>query len=124
MSTLGQLPGQRLYILIISSPGDSQVVDLIDEFRQLNWSAVHVCTSDTVTHVASLVPCVVMLAPLTWNTSILVDTIRADPVCLIPVLVEPMALPDAPWTSLPIQMSASLSYTAKQIVDAIRDHYS
>src|SRR5258708_31519813 len=89
MSSLKQSP----YILIIATSRNAQIVDFIDEFRQLNWSAVYVGISDAVDY-AAVVPCVVLLTSSTWNAPNFMNVVRADPICLIPVLVEPVALPE------------------------------
>jgi hypothetical protein len=107
------------YILLVALPGDSEVIDLIDELRQLGWSAVHAETPEMVAQAAPATIVVVGLSPSIEDTPIFAAIRHIDPHCLIPVLTEPMPIPDSPWTCSPIQIGMPLSQVARQIVDAI-----
>ncbi len=62
-----------------------------------------------------------MLTREQWRDPAIVAVVRARPPILIPVLSEPMPLPEGPWTEAPIEMRQPPREVARQIIEVIED---
>jgi hypothetical protein len=117
--TQGHQSSPLSYILLVAQSSDSEVIDLIDEFRQLGWGAVHAESPEMVAQAPQVAAVVVALAPSIENTPIFTAVMRIDPPCLIPVKTKPTPTPDGPWACAPIPLRAPLSQVAHQILDVV-----
>ncbi|MGH2508176.1 MAG: hypothetical protein ACRDHZ_12340, partial [Ktedonobacteraceae bacterium] len=58
----------------------------------------------------------------TWKTQVIATVMRAKPACLIPVLAEPMELPDGPWTHKAVNIGGELETTTQELVQILRNY--
>src|SRR5215472_1769783 len=87
-------------VLLVAAPDDTQADELVTELRA---SGVNVLVANTLalaSRADEFPICIVILHPGQWRTTPTITTvIRSNPQYMIPVLAEPMSLPNAAWST-------------------------
>ncbi len=91
-------------LIIAAAPGDGRAGALAGELRAGGWPAVLAITPEAGAHTSGQT-CVAVLSPATWNHPAIVAAVTSRPARLIPVLADPMMLPQGPWTSAPLALA-------------------
>lgn len=109
-------------ILVVAPPDLPRARRLADELYNLGWNVTLADSPGMAMRVVvEATACVVVLTRDEWRDPAIVAAIRARPAMLIPVLTEPMQLPEGPWTEAPIEMRLSPPAVARQIIEVIED---
>src|SRR5215469_16613450 len=103
-------------VLVAAAPNDPQAIGLVKELRILGLSVTIAETVGLASLADEVAVCVIVLHPIKWRTTPSITTaMRCNPRYMIPVLTEPMALPNGSWVTEPIIIKESLTETAKQL---------
>jgi hypothetical protein len=105
-------PSGAASLIVAAAPGDQRAAALAEALSASGWAVTLAVTPDVAARAAGQT-CIVVLAPATWNHPAIATAVMSRPARLIPVLAEPMALPQGPWTSAPFTLSPD---TARQIL--------
>lgn len=109
--------GPTMYI--VTPPELPRALRLADEIYALGWEVEIADTPERGAEAGQRGVCIIMLTRDGWRDPALVEAIRQRPTILVPVLAEPMPLPNGPWTSDPIEMRYSLQEVAAMVINAI-----
>jgi hypothetical protein len=113
--------GRSARIFVIAPPRLVRARRLADELYDQGWDAVLVDSPTLAAQAAENGTCIVVLTREQWRDPAIVAAVRARPPILIPVLSEPMPLPEGPWTEAPIEMRQPPREIARQIIEVIED---
>ncbi len=111
--------GRALTLYLVTPPGLARALRLADELEEQGWRVVIADSPARGADAGAAGTCVIMLTRDGWRDPAIVAAIRNRPAVLVPVLVEPMSLPQGPWSSDPIEMRQSLSVVAERVADAV-----
>lgn len=100
--------------IILASPHDQpQAQAIAAALQQAGWTVI--TTPDPQIYAGQAQTCAVLLAPQTLNDPYVGAAIQANFPCLIPVLTEPLTLPDAPWSVAAVFVAPESAVTATAI---------
>jgi len=104
-------------LFVVATEGDYRAQSLADALRQLGWNVTLATRPELATQAAGATAVIALLTPTTWNAPAVAAGVTSRAPRVIPVLAEPMALPNGPWTSAPFSLSSD---TARQISETLR----
>jgi len=111
MTYPSQSSNQSNYVLIVAAPGSEVASRLAEDLRQAGISVAQADTPEVASRAALAPTCIAVLTPTTWNHPVVIAAVTARPARLIPVLAEPMPLPQGPWTSPPLAYDQNTART-------------
>lgn len=106
-------------IIVVAPPDLPRAHQLADALYDLGWAVTLAETPADAADADAADACVVVLTRDEWRDPAITAAVRARPSMLLPVLIEPMALPSGPWTTAPIEMRSGARACAQVIVDRI-----
>ncbi len=111
-----QPTSSRQQVLVAAAPNDPQAIGLVQELRILGLSITLAETVELASLADEVAVCIIVLRPVQWRTTPSIATaMRCNPRSMIPLLAEPMPLPNGSWATEPISIKESLVETAKEL---------
>lgn len=111
-----------LSVLVAAGPQDTQAAALVRKMRDAGLRVTFASAVTIAARADEAAVCLAVLRPDTWKTPTIAITLRARPVCLIPVLAEPMELPRGPWTHEALSIGENLDEAAQKIIQVVREY--
>jgi hypothetical protein len=118
-----QRPRAR-HVLLVAAPQDAQANELVNALRASGLNVI-LANNDLLASQANEVgACVLVLHPEHWNeTAAITTALQCNPSYMIPLLVEPMELPEGSWTTEPINLKEPISETAQELAAHITAYF-
>src|SRR2546426_720348 len=118
-----QPTSSRQQVLVAAAPNDPQAIGLVQELRILGLSITLAETVELASLADEVAVCIIVLRPVQWRTTPSIATaMRCNPRSMIPLLAEPMPLPNGSWATEPISIKESLAETAKELATLITSY--
>ena len=115
---------RRRQILIATAPNDPQAIGLAKELRTLGMNIIVAETVGLASQADEVGACIILLRLGQWrSTPSIVTAMRCNPRYMIPVLAEPMPLPNGSWATEPVKIRESLTTTAKELQILITNYF-
>lgn len=112
-----QIPSTTRQVLLVASPNDISISELIT--TALREAGVNVQIADTLTMASQadeFAICIILLRPGQWRTTPVITTaMRSNPHSMIPILAEPMALPAGALSTEALLLKEPLSETVHEL---------
>ncbi len=106
----------RRQVLVAAAPNDPQAIGLVKELSILGLNTTLAETVGLASLADEAAVCIIVLHPAKWRTTPSITTaMRCNPRYMIPVLAEPMLLPNGSWATEPISIKESLVETAREL---------
>jgi hypothetical protein len=101
-----------LVLAVVAAPKCAPATRLAHDLRQLGLTVIHVTNIDAVKEaVDDAAVCIVVMTANTWDSPPLIAAVMAHPPRLIPVLGEPMQLPQGPWSDPALLLNKETAMT-------------
>lgn len=115
---------EERHVLVVAEANDFQALGLVEALSALELNVTIADTEELASHADEVAVCIIVLHPETWQSSPSITTaIRCKPRYMFPVVAEPMLLPDASWTTDPINIKESLAMTAQELAALITRYF-
>lgn len=102
--------------LLVAAPDDPLASELVTALRALGTNILVGNTIALASRADEFAICIVILRPGQWRTTTTVATaMRCNPHYMIPILAEPMPLPNGAWATEAINVKEPLSETAHEL---------
>jgi hypothetical protein len=106
----------RGQVLVAAAPNDQQAIGLVKELSLMGLNTTLAETVGLASLADEVAVCIIVLRPVQWRTTPSITTaMRCNPRYMIPVLAEPMPLPNGSWATEPISIKESLAETAQEL---------
>lgn len=119
-----QLRPRARHVLVVAAPQDAQAGELVNALREAGLNVILANTELLASQANEVGVCILVLRPELWHeTPAITAALQCNPSYMIPLLVEPMELPEGPWTSEPISLEEPIDETAQKLVAHITEYF-